>query len=294
MKTMDAARGRWREILAAFGIDPMFLDGKHKKCPVSGEGEDRFRFSDQNGSGDYFCACSQGGKGGFGLLTCKTGKGFKELAPEVDAILNNKHEAEPRKETHAEHLRKRAKQTERSAYLGSRGLEVAPGLRWATDVEYWHDNAMTGKYSAMLAPVTRNGEWLTYHVTYLEKGKKADVPSPRKILPGPPIAGAGIELYPAAEEMGVAEGIETAIAAKMLYDTPTHSAINTSMLAKWEPPAIAKVIYIFADNDKNWAGHSGAYHLAHRLALKGLEVHIMLPPEIGDWNDVLLSKKAAA
>lgn len=294
MKTIEAARGRWREILKAFGFDALKLDGKHHPCPVTGEGTDRFRFSDQNGSGDFFCACSQGGVGGMKLLECKTGRTFKELAAEVDTILGNKHDAEPRRESYAEQLRKRAKPSERSGYLKSRGLEVAPGLLWAHSVEYWADEGMTGKYSAMLAPITRNGEFLTFHVTYLDNGKKANVPTPRKVLPGPPIAGAGVALYPAAEEMGVAEGIETAIAAQMLWNCPTHSALNAAMLAKWEPPPIAKTVYIFADRDKNFAGEAGAYQLAHRLSMKGIKAIVMLPEEIGDWNDVLLAKKVAA
>jgi putative DNA primase/helicase len=295
MKTMDAARGKWKQILKHFGIDDAFLDGRHHRCPVNGDGTDRFRFSDQNGSGNYFCACSQGDAGGLGLLKCKTQRGFRELANEIDALLGNKAEFEQRKETYAEQIRKRTKKiVTRSAYLESRGLEVPPGLQWDTHVNYWEGDAVAAQYSAMLAPVMRNGEFLTYHVTYLNNGKKAAVPQPRKILPGPPIAGAGIELYPAEAEMGVAEGIETAIAAKMLWDCPTHSALNAGMLAKWDPPVIAKTIWIFADNDKNFAGHSGAYQLAHRLSMKGIKAIVMVPEEFGDWNDVLLARKAAA
>lgn len=295
MKTIDAARGKWRQILKHFGFDEAALDGKHHCCPVNGDGTDRFRFSDQNGSGNYFCACSQGDSGGFGLLKCKTSRDFKDLAAEVDILLGNKGEFEPHKETYAEQLRKRTKKiTARSAYLESRGLELPPGVQWDTHVNYWDGDKLLGQFSAMLAPITRGGQFITYHVTYLDKGKKAAVPQPRKILPGPPIAGAGIELYPAAEEMGIAEGIETAIAAKMLFDCPTHSALSAGMMAKWDPPAIAKTIWIFADNDKNFAGHAGAYQLAHRLAMKGLKAAVMLPQEYGDWNDVLLARKVAA
>lgn len=294
MKTVDAARHKWTAILTEFGIDPNVLDHKHHKCPVTGEGEDRFRFSDQNGSGDYFCACSKGGRGGFGLLECKTGRTFAELAPEVDQILGNKHEREDKPPTFAQRLRGFARKTERSSYLTSRGLEVAPGLYWATDVEYFDGDSVQGRYSVMLAPVTKGREFLTFHVTYIEKGKKANVKSPRKILPGPPIAGAGIELYPAAEEMGVAEGVETAIAAKMLFNCPVHSALNATLMAKWEPPPIAKTVWIFADHDKNFAGHSGAYQLANRLYLKGIEPKVVLPQDFGDWNDVLLKQRKAA
>src|SRR5690606_12526234 len=103
MKTTLAARGKWKKILVAHGIDAKFLDGAHHWCPVTGEGDDLFRFSDQNGSGDYFCACSQGGKGGFGLLECKTGRPFRQLAMDVDALLGNDSKAETKPATYAEH-----------------------------------------------------------------------------------------------------------------------------------------------------------------------------------------------
>lgn len=296
MKTTDAARGRWREILPSFGFDAKALDGKHHKCPCNGDGTDRFRFTDQNGSGSYFCACSAGDKGGFGLLECMTKRPFRELAADVDAIIGNTHEAPdaPRTLSYAEQLRAIAKPSSRSSYLASRGLEVAPGLLWATGVDYRDDGKVVGQYAAMLAPITRKGEWQTFHVTYLSRGRKASVPSPRKVLPGGPISGGGVALYPAADIMGVAEGIETAIAAKMLFDCPTHAAISATGMAKWDAPDEAKEVHIFADNDANFAGIAAAWALAHRLKLRGVEPVVHLPPALGDWNDVLLAQREAA
>lgn len=297
MKTVDAARGKWKSILEHFGIPADSLNGKHHPCPCDGLGKDRFRFSDQNGSGSYFCACSTATdpKGGMGLLSCKLKWPFAEIARDVDKFLGNEHDGKPREQTYADKLRAVAKPSARSKYLESRGLEMAPGLLFADSVEYRNDaGEVTHRLPAMLAPVMREGEFRTFHVTYLDKGAKANVPTVRKILPGGPITGGGVPLYPAAEEMGVAEGIETAIAAKMLFDCPTHSALNASMLGKWEPPSIAKTVWIFGDRDRNYAGESGAYALAHRLALKGIKAIVMLPKEFGDFNDELLARRTAA
>lgn len=296
MKTSDAARGKWRAILPAFGIDASVLDGKHHKCPCTGDGTDRFRFSDQNGTGDYFCACSQGGKGGFGLLECKTGRPFRELAADVDALIGNTATpSAPRIATYAEQLRAIARPVTRSRYLESRGLEMAPGLLFASGVDYRDDGNVIGKFAAMLAPISRRGEFQTFHVTYLADGAKADVRCPRKILPGGAIAGGGVELYPAAQIMGVSEGIETGIAAKMMFGCPVHAAISAGGMAKWEAPDIAREVHIFADNDRNLAGHAAAYALANRLSLRGITpvVHIPQEPDT-DWNNVLLGKRAAA
>ena len=54
MDTITRARGRWKEILPQFGIDPKFLTNRHGPCPLC-RGKDRFRFDDKDGSGSYFC-----------------------------------------------------------------------------------------------------------------------------------------------------------------------------------------------------------------------------------------------
>jgi putative DNA primase/helicase len=88
--------------------------------------------------------------------------------------------------------------------------------------------------------------------------------------------------------MGVAEGIETALSASIMYGVPVWACINKTILAKWEPPKIARRILIFADNDANFSGQAKAYHLANRLTVQHkLDVEVLIPPEIGeDWNDV--------
>lgn len=293
MKTVDAAKGRWKEILTDFGIPPEALSGKHCLCPVNGEGDDRFRFSDQNGTGDYFCACSKGGRGGFGLLQCKTGRTFRELAQEVDVIIGNENGVTvPRNKTFAERLLEVAKPAPRSAWLESRGLEMAPGLLFAREVAYYEDGEQTGTYPAMLAPITRKGEFQTFHVTYLDKGQKADVKNVRKILPGGATMGGGVELYPAAPVMGVAEGIETAIAAKMLFGIPTHAAISANGMEKWDPPACAEEIHIFADHDMSLTGHRAAWTLASRMVIAGKRIVVHIPENPCDWNDVLIESQS--
>src|SRR5439155_22198569 len=73
--TIERAKGRWPGILAALGIPANALTGKHGPCPMCG-GKDRFRFSDNDGSGDYIC--SQCGAGyGMRLLEKFHGWDFK-------------------------------------------------------------------------------------------------------------------------------------------------------------------------------------------------------------------------
>ena len=57
-KTIDRARGRWREILPQLGIEAGFLKGKHCPCPSCG-GTDRFRFDNRRQDGDYFARSAE-------------------------------------------------------------------------------------------------------------------------------------------------------------------------------------------------------------------------------------------
>lgn len=293
MKLWDRARGHWDAILEYAKVPADVLDGRHHPCPACG-GKDRFRYT-RDDEGGFFCGDLRGN--GIALLQHLRGVDFRGAAEIIESVIGRDRDWKPtpKTETYAEQLRKIARPAKRSRYLESRGLEMAPGLQFAENVEFHDGDAIQGHYAAMLAPVMRNGTFLTYHVTYLQDGHKANVSPARKILPGPSNRGASVALYAPAEMMGIAEGIETGIAAKMLHGMPVWAALNTSLLKSWEPPTVAKCIHIFADNDAHFAGHAAAYALAHRLALAGLEVHVRMPEQPGtDWNDCLLAAKAAA
>lgn len=295
-RAVDLARGRWPSILNHFGIPVECLNQrKHFKCPKDGSGEDRFRFSDNNGSGSYFCSCSTGNKGGMSLLMCCKGWTYAQAATEVEKIVGiveaspvqDQPDPRPRLRALSEACEKPAESV--IEYLASRGLTPSGATRQAK-VKYWEDGACKGIFDAMVHRVTApDGKPLTFHVTYLDEGKKAAVSSPRKLMPAiGPLAGAAIRLAREAEEMGIAEGIETALSAAQLYALPVWSAINTTLLEKFDPPSICKRLWIFGDSDRSFAGQKSAYALAERLAKNGLEVHVLIPSETGDWNDVLM------
>lgn len=93
-KIIDLAQGRWVEILSSVGGIPVsYLDNKHKPCPSCRDGDDRFRFDDQDGNGTWFCShCggkdgSGGGGTGMSLLMRVKGWEFKEAARAVEDYL---------------------------------------------------------------------------------------------------------------------------------------------------------------------------------------------------------------
>lgn len=296
-KTADAARGKWRGILMALGIDERFLSGKHGPCPMCG-GTDRFRWDNQEGNGGYIC--SQCGAGsGFGLLMGLNGWDFATTAKRVDEIVGNV-EAEPVRK--AIDPRARADMLNRLwsasaklvagdpafAYLSGRvqmPKSLPNCLRFAPDCP----SPDRVKRPAMLALVQRpDGEAANIHRTFLGPNGKADMDNPRAMMPGEIPEGSAVRLFPVhGERIGIAEGIETAFAAAAKFGVPVWSAINSTMLAKWQPPVGVSEVLIFGDCDPKFGGQAAAFALAHKLAGRhGLAVRVLIPDRIGaDWAD---------
>jgi putative DNA primase/helicase len=288
--------GRWPEIVSALVGSEATNTRKHQPCAVIPGSTDCYRFADRGDSGNYFCRCSDGSKGGFDLIQCRLGVDFMGAVKLIEGVIGpcpRDDNDEPKRENYGEILLREGVRSGRSKYLESRGLIVPPGLLFHRGADYRDaDGQITGKYPAMLAPIMREGEVLSVHVTYLQDGKKAPVDTVRKILPGKRVAGGAVELWPAATKMGVAEGVETAIAASMLFDIPVWAALNTSLLKAFEPPEVCEELVIFADHDENFAGHAAAYALAHAQSARVL-IDVCMPGAPGeDWNDVLLNKQA--
>jgi putative DNA primase/helicase len=171
-------------------------------------------------------------------------------------------------------------------YLQSRGLElpIATGvLRFCASCR----NPDGSRHPAMLAMVTDpEGHPVTIHRTFLGPSGKADVAAPRALMPGQVPHGSAVRLAPFADRLGVAEGIETALAATAQFGIPTWSALNANLLKQWEPPSSVREVVIFGDADVSFTGQAAAYALANRLVNK-LRVDVKIPSSLGcDWADV--------
>ncbi len=132
-------------------------------------------------------------------------------------------------------------------YLSNRGLGTAvldPGtLRFHPNLPYWENGQQTGHYPAMIARVTSpTGALVTLHRTYLtEDSTKAPVASPKKLMAYPAdlsLAGAAIRLARPSPDrtLGLAEGIETALAVMLMTGEPTWAATSAGMMERFEPP----------------------------------------------------------
>jgi putative DNA primase/helicase len=306
-KTTHAAKGKWKGILMTFGLPADALTGKHSKCPLCGS-KDNFRFDNKDQRGTYICTCGAGD--GMKLAMEYTGRSFRDLAPAIDEMLGNvtPDTCQPQAGLSADQIRDALRDTYRATevvkpgdlvdrYLQSRGVgdtAYPDGLRFAPKLRDG-DGGIRPAMVAMVVDVA--GKPVSMHRTFLKSdgSGKAEMQNPRKMMPGTLPEGACVRLseFVPGGALGIAEGIETALAASALFEMPVWSAINTAILKKWMPPEGCQEVAIFADNDAKFGGQGAAYTLAHRLAVKGARVTVHVPDRAGrDWNDVLLAATA--
>jgi len=156
-----------------------------------------------------------------------------------------------------------------------------------------------GHYPAIVALIRDpSGNPVTLHRTYLTPGgSKLPVQKPKKLMSVPDhtdLHGSAIRLFPVnAGVMGVAEGIETALAVQYATGMPVWSTVSAAMMAGFEPPPGVERIIIWADKDRSGAGMEAARKLAERLREQGLSGRIVQPDlpipdseKSVDWADV--------
>ncbi len=300
-----AAAGRWRSILLSLGMDDKALGGKHCACPMCG-GKDRFRFDDKDGRGTYYCSgCGAGD--GVKLAMSVTGLSFKDAARQIERLAGVVQPAASKPERSDEDklaaLRRvwsaskpiqRGDEAEQYLRLG-RGLrlhDLPESIRVHPALRY-QDGETVATYAAMLATVTApDGRAASLHRTYVQETRKAPVTAPKKLMQGLPLSGAAIRLTAVSQVLGIAEGVETALAASEMFEVPCWSCISTAGIESFEPPAGVREVIVFADHDESFAGQKSAFAAAHRLKLKGFEVEVCIPPTVGDWLDVLNERQA--
>jgi putative DNA primase/helicase len=295
---LEMAKGRWRGILLAVGLPERALGGKHGPCPLC-EGADRFRFDDKGGRGTSICS-QCGSRDGIGLVKDFLGLDFLGALDRVRELVGGVKPETPRPEMTEEQRRAMLRDLWTASrtvepgdvvdrYLTARGVgeKVYPAaLRTCDRCRFESDRHAP----AMLAVVSdQDGKAVMLHRTFLEPdGRKLDVPEPRKLTPGKVPPGSAIRLSDPNPILGIAEGIETALAASARFDVPVWAAISSGLLMQWEPPQGTEEVLVFGDNDPKFGGQKAAFSLAHRLAIKpnAPTVRVLLPPDAGkDWAD---------
>ncbi len=319
------AHGRWTQVLRSLGVEEKILNKKNQPCPLCG-GTDRFQYTDKWGEGNYHCrGCGPGG--GLKLLQGYHGWDFATTLKQVEACVGSVPVPAPAapNEPSSERMKKLAKRMWEEAapvapgdevdrYLAHRGLRLAAYpkvLRCHPALGYYEKEASgrpkkVAEYPAMLACIQGAGaQVVTLHRTYLKDGRKPPGIEAKKVLSAG-INGAAVRLFEPAEELAIAEGIETALAVHLATGKPVWSALSAGNMEKlWLPESVRRVC-VYADNDagEDYAGQAAAFILARRLAKEDkrrmrepeqprapLRVDVFIPKAAGaDWADVWLTR----
>ncbi len=304
-KIQDRALGKWRDILLGVGLPSSALKATHGPCPICG-GKDRWRWDDKNGSGSFYCShCGAGG--GVDCVMKFLKCDFISAKMEIEKYIGSASVHVPKAAVDGDMQSRMVAAWQRAQpltandpaglYLARRGVDVAPWptqLRYAAEAAYKHDDGSKSFHPAMVAKfVSPDGAAFTLHRTYLDSaGRKGRVKEIRKLAPGKVPPGGSVRLAASAETMGVAEGIETALAASILFRVPVWASLTAGLMQKWVPPSTAKHIIVFGDNDLSFTGQCAAFGLAYRLKGEGFGVDVKIPDEAGtDWQDEICAQQ---
>ncbi len=167
--------------------------------------------------------------------------------------------------------------------IGSAGLRFRPNCR--------HPECKP--IPALIALVTdAAGEPLGIHRTFIDRtGAKACVTSQKASLG--PVRGGAIRLDPfdSARPLVIGEGIESSASAGPLIGAPAWAALSCGNLERaLLLPAAVRNVVIAADLDP--PGEAAAIRAAWRWQVEGRTVRIARPTIIGDFNDLLMQRRA--
>ena len=174
-------------------------------------------------------------------------------------------------------------------YLEGRSLvSHSAQLRFHARVQLGRASVATW-HPALLAAVRGDIGLVAIHRTFLDPatGEKAGFDNPKRLL-GTPGTGA-VRLGTATRTLGLAEGIETALAASQLHGFPVWAVLGNERFGMTAIPRHVERLVILADND---AGGKRAAALAlagHEHSDRTLEV-LWPPAGHNDWADVLAAR----
>lgn len=207
-------------------------------------------------------------------------------------------------------------------YFTNRGLDPfrlpeTAAIRFIRKLDYWTQDSK-GKplhittLPAIVAAITdQAGQMQGLHLTYLHQRETGQItkarllhPETNQALPSKKmqarfsgsLKGAAVHIEPpnSKGQIIIAEGIETTLAARELFDLPCIAALSASGMKCLHLPAGVSEVLIAADNDiPRPVGYEAALHLAARLRKQAITARIWQSETQGhDALDELNSIKA--
>ncbi|MGO4917360.1 VapE domain-containing protein [Pseudogemmobacter sp. W21_MBD1_M6] len=172
-------------------------------------------------------------------------------------------------------------------YLQARGLADpgSPDLLYHPDLTDY--DSRRGWPGMVAIPRLVTGEPVGgIHRTFLLDDGRAKAPAGKKMLGS--IAEAAVRLFPMPDDghLGVAEGIETALAARAIFGRAVWATLSADGMARFKWPEGMRQITIYADAGD--AGRRAAATLSDRLNMADIPNRIVAPLHGDDFNDDLL------
>ena len=254
--------------------------------------------------------------------------GIEKERPKINSFSNSKKESERNREEEKEKNKKLLERLRKvwkesfplsapeaepaRIYFARRGLSFETFLscgclRFHPSLPYYNDSKeKIGEFPAILGVLLNTKrEAITIHRIYITaEGKKAPVEKPKKLMSYPSdksVCGSGVYLgftpFPrkVPKMIGIAEGIETALAVREATGLPMIAATNAVLMEKLEIPENVKFITVWGDNDETGTGQKAVKNLCVRLKEQGKKVLGFIPPRPSfwkgkswDWNNVLI------
>lgn len=170
------------------------------------------------------------------------------------------------------------------AYLSGRGLACSPELRFHPRTPHG-PKPFTRFRPALVAAVRDESGLVAVQRTFLVRRGSRIIASPDGKCGLGPFGSGAVRLGGAAPRLGLAEGIETAMSASILFGLPCWATLGTERFALVGLPAEVTELLLFLDND---AGGHRAEALARQAfaRIPSIEAHYPRRPG-ADWNDVL-------
>ena len=297
----DRCHGRWHGILTALGIEAIVLNKKNQPCPMCG-GKDRYRWTNHNDLGGYYCSgCGAGD--GIKFVQEIFSLDFKGAAEKIETVIGGIDLDTTPKRSADQNLNAmrsvwRAGHTIHAGdpvglYLAGRKLHMPayPAcLKYVPQLRH-EGGAAPGMIAQVVSP---EGRAVNIHRTWLKPdgSDKADLEPNRKIMKGTIPDGSAIRLARAGDLLGIAEGIETAIAASLRFNLPVWAVISEGGMQRFRPPPAVKHLIIFGDNDLNFVGQAAAnvagrdIGRAAQREKRTIDVEVRIPEKPGsDWAD---------
>jgi putative DNA primase/helicase len=293
-------RGRWFSVLAAAGVPPQFLR-TNVPCPWCG-GRDRFSFGDL-GVGAFHCRKCGAHGNGYDFIGRWLGiPDFNDCSHRVREILKA-IPTDTLAGSRSLHRPARAgdgaaseKQLSERHEIWERGIPIKAddlvGRYLISRVGFVPEapdalRKLPDKYTTwMVARATHPNAWGTLHYTDMNP----DASLRRRRHEGPRPIGSAVRLMPIGDRgiLGIAEGIETALSASVLFNVPTWAALDKHGLENFLIPDDVVALMIFADNDADGGGLMAAKKLQARCEVRS---EVLMPDKVGtDWNDVHASR----